>query len=205
MQLLRDYEISCHDLSLKPRDERTLNRVATLAHQLEASGGWNLETNAQTVLSQLCISDTGARMGSLSGGERKRVALAHALVSRPDLLILDEPTTHLDADTIAWFETYLARYAGALLLVTHDRYFLDRVTNRILEIDRGRVQSFAGNYAYYLERKQEQEAQDAAAGERHEALLRRELPWLRRGAKARSTKQKARFQRAQEVQKQPAR
>jgi ABC transport system ATP-binding/permease protein len=205
MQSLRDYEMACHDLSLNPGDERVLNRVATLAHQLEASGAWNLETNAQTVLSQLGILDTGAWMGSLSGGERKRVALAHALVSRPDLLILDEPTNHLDADTIAWFETYLARYAGALLLVTHDRYFLDRVTNRILEIDRGRVQSFAGNYAYYLEKKDEQEARDALAGEKHEALLRRELAWLRRGAKARSTKQKARVQRAQDLQKQPAR
>jgi ABC transport system ATP-binding/permease protein len=205
MQLLRDYEMACHDLSLNSGDERILNRVATLAHQLEASGGWNLETNAQTVLSQLGISDTGARMGSLSGGERKRVALAHALVSRPDLLILDEPTNHLDADTIAWFETYLARYAGALLLVTHDRYFLDRVTNRILEIDRGRVQSFAGAYGYYLEKKEEQETRDATAGEKHEALLRRELAWLRRGARARSTKQKARVQRAQELQKQPSR
>ncbi|MEK6409819.1 MAG: ABC-F family ATP-binding cassette domain-containing protein [Acidobacteriota bacterium] len=205
MRLLRDYEIACHDLSLRPGDERILDRVATLAHQLEAAGAWNLETNAQTVLSQLGIRDTGARMGSLSGGERKRVALAHALVSRPHLLILDEPTNHLDADTIAWFETYLARYAGALLLVTHDRYFLDRVTNRILEIDRGRVQSFAGAYAYYLEKKEEQEAQDAAAGEKQEALLRRELAWLRRGAKARATKQKARVQRAEDLQKQPAR
>ncbi len=205
MQLLRDYEMSCHDLSLNPGNERILDRVATLAHQLEAAGAWNLETNAQTVLSQLGINDTGARMGSLSGGERKRVALAHALVSRPDLLILDEPTNHLDADTIAWFEIYLARYAGALLLVTHDRYFLDRVTNRILEIDRGRVQSFAGNYAYYLEKKEAQETQDAVAGEKQEALARRELAWLRRGAKARSTKQKARVQRAEELQKQPAR
>jgi ATP-binding cassette subfamily F protein uup len=205
MQLLRDYEMACHDLSLNQGNDRILNRVATLAHQLEAAGAWNLETNAQTVLSQLGISDTAARMGSLSGGERKRVALAHALVSRPDLLILDEPTNHLDADTIAWFETYLARYAGALLLVTHDRYFLDRVTNRILEIDRGRVQSFAGNYAYYLEKKEDQETQEAAAGEKREALARRELAWLRRGAKARSTKQKARVQRAEDLQKQPAR
>jgi len=205
MRLLRDYEIACHGLALRPGDERLLDRVATLAHRLEAAGAWNLETNAQTVLSQLGIRDTWARMGSLSGGERKRVALAHALVSRPDLLILDEPTNHLDADTIAWFEAYLARYAGALLLVTHDRYFLDRVTDRILEIDRGRVQSFDGAYAYYLEKKEEQEAQEEAAGEKREALLRRELAWLRRGAKARSTKQKARVQRAEELQKQSVR
>jgi ATP-binding cassette subfamily F protein uup len=204
MRLLREYEVACHDLSLSS-DERTLQRVSTLAHQLEAAGAWNLETNAQTVLTQLGLHDTGARMGALSGGERKRVALAHALVSRPDLLILDEPTNHLDADTIAWFETYLARYSGALLLVTHDRYFLDRVTNRILEIDNSVLQSFDGNYGYYLEKKEEQEARDAVAGEKREALLRRELAWLRRGAKARSTKQKARVQRAEALQKQPVR
>ena len=205
MRLLRDYELACHDLSVQSSDERVLARVSILGHKLEAAGAWNLETNARTVLSQLGISDTGAKMGALSGGERKRVALAHALISRPDLLILDEPTNHLDADTIAWFETYLARYTGALLLVTHDRYFLDRVTNRILEIDRARVQSFAGNYAYYLEKKQEQEVQEAAVSEKQEALLRRELAWLRRGAKARSTKQKARVQRAEELQRQPIR
>ena len=205
MRLLRNYELACHDLSQRPGDERIHDLIATLAHQLEASGAWNLETNARTVLSQLGISDTGARMGALSGGERKRVALAHALVSRPHLLMLDEPTNHLDADTIAWFETYLARYVGSVLLVTHDRYFLDRVTNRILEIDQSRVQSFAGNYAYYLEKKEEQEAQAAVVGEKREALLRRELAWLRRGAKARSTKQKARVQRAEELQKQPTR
>ncbi|HEX8183318.1 MAG TPA: ATP-binding cassette domain-containing protein, partial [Blastocatellia bacterium] len=167
LRLLHDYEKACLDLSLSSeRDERLLDRVAKLAHQLESVGGWNLETNAKTILTQLGITDAAARMSALSGGQRKRVALAHALVSSPDLLILDEPTNHLDADTIAWLETYLARYAGALLVVTHDRYFLDRVTNRIIEIDRGGVQSFAGNYAYYVEKKEEQEARRVAAGEK---------------------------------------
>jgi ATP-binding cassette subfamily F protein uup len=205
LRLLHDYEKACLDLSLSSeRDERLLDRVAKLAHQLESVGGWNLETNAKTILTQLGITDAAARMSALSGGQRKRVALAHALVSSPDLLILDEPTNHLDADTIAWLETYLARYAGALLVVTHDRYFLDRVTNRIIEIDRGGVQSFAGNYAYYVEKKEEQEARRVAAGEKREALLRRELAWLKRGAKARTTKQKARVDRAEELLRQPA-
>ena len=181
----------------------SLIESAKLAHQLEASGAWDMETNAKTVLTQLGITDTGERMESLSGGQRKRVALAKALVARPDLLLLDEPTNHLDADTIAWLETYLARYAGTLLLVTHDRYFLDRVTTRILEIDRSSVQSFAGNYAYYVEKKEEQEAQLSAANAKREALLRRELAWLRRGAKARTTKQKARVGRAEELKQQP--
>jgi ATP-binding cassette subfamily F protein uup len=204
MRLLRDYESACHDLSVRGSDEeRLLDRVARLAHQLEAAGGWDLETNAKTVLTQLGITDTGEQMAALSGGQRKRVMLAKALVARPDLLILDEPTNHLDADTIAWLETYLARYAGTLLLVTHDRYFLDRVTSRILEIDRGRVQSFTGNYAYYVEKKEEQEAQLSAASEKREALLRRELAWLRRGAKARTTKSKARVDRAEELMRQP--
>jgi ATP-binding cassette subfamily F protein uup len=205
MRLLHDYEVACHDLSASGGgDERLLDRVSKLAHQLEAAGGWNLETNAKMVLTQLGITDTAARMSVLSGGQRKRVALAHALVSSPDLLILDEPTNHLDADTISWLETYLARYAGALLLVTHDRYFLDRVTGRIIEIDRGRVQSFAGNYAYYVEKKEEQEAARAAASEKREAMMRRELAWLKRGAKARTTKQKARVDRAEELMRQPS-
>jgi ABC transport system ATP-binding/permease protein len=204
MRLLRDYEKACHELSLRGRDEeRLLDRVAKIAHQLEAAGGWDIETNAKTVLTQLGIHDTDEPMSALSGGQRKRVWLAKALVARPDLLILDEPTNHLDADTIAWLETYLARYAGTLLLVTHDRYFLDRVTNGILEIDRGRVQGFAGNYAYYVEKKEQQEAQLAAASEKREALLRRELVWLRRGAKARTTKEKARVGRVEELQRQP--
>jgi ABC transport system ATP-binding/permease protein len=205
MRLLHDYEMACLDLSLSgKRDQRLLDRVSMLAIELEAAGGWNLETNAKTVLTQLGITDAAARMRDLSGGQRKRVALAHALVLNPDLLILDEPTNHLDADTIAWLEVYLARYAGALIVVTHDRYFLDRVTNRIIEIDRARVQSFGGNYAYYVEKKAEQDARRAVATERREALMRRELAWLKRGAKARTTKQKARVDRAEELLRQPS-
>jgi len=189
MRLLRTYETACHELALRPDDERLLERVSLVAQQLEVAGAWNLETDARTILSQLGLKDVTAKIGSLSGGERKRVALAHALVSKPDLLILDEPTNHLDADTISWFETYLSRYPSAVLLVTHDRYFLDRVTTRILELNRGRVQGFNGNYAYYLEKKEEQEEQLAQESEKQRALLKRELAWLRRGAKARSTKQ----------------
>jgi ATP-binding cassette subfamily F protein uup len=203
-KLLLDYERACQALaSGDGRDERLLNRVSELAHELEASGGWELETNARSILSRLGIQDTNARMGTLSGGQRKRVALAHALISNPQLLILDEPTNHLDAETITWLENYLARYRGALLLVTHDRYFLDRVTGRILEIDRGAVQAFDGNYAYYLERKEEQELARAAEGQKREMLIRRELAWLRRGAKARTRKSKARIDRAESLMAQP--
>ncbi|HEV7842182.1 MAG TPA: ABC-F family ATP-binding cassette domain-containing protein, partial [Pyrinomonadaceae bacterium] len=204
MKLLHDYESACRELGAdKLEDKRLLDRVAGLAHELEASGAWELETNARMVLSRLGISDTNARMCTLSGGQRKRVALAHALIENPDLLILDEPTNHLDAETITWLETYLARYRGALLLVTHDRYFLDRVTNRIMEIDRRSVQMFEGNYAYYLERKEEQESARAAEGQKREMLIRRELAWLRRGAKARTRKSKARIDRAESLMAQP--
>ena len=200
MRLLLDYERACQELGRDEADEqRLLKRVSELAHRLEASGAWELETNARMVLSRLGIQDTAARMGTLSGGQRKRIALARALVANPQLLILDEPTNHLDAETITWLEAYLGRYRGALLLVTHDRYFLDRVTGRILEIDRGAVQAFEGNYAYYLEKKEEQERARAAEGQKREMLIRRELEWLRRGAKARTRKSKARIDRAESL------
>jgi ATP-binding cassette subfamily F protein uup len=204
MQLLRDYETACHVLETSGgMDEKLLAKISELQHQLEQSGGWEIETNARNVLTRLGIHDTTAKMKTLSGGQRKRVALAHQLIVRPDVLILDEPTNHLDADTIEWLETYLARYRGALLLVTHDRYFLDRVTNRIFEIDRGIVQAFGGNYAYYLEKKEEQETLRAVEGHKREQLIKKELAWLRRGAKARTRKSKARVDAATELINQP--
>jgi ATP-binding cassette subfamily F protein uup len=199
-ELLRAYESACHDLEIQGgTDEALLAKVSDLGHELESAGAWEIETNAKTVLTRLGITDVAAPMGTLSGGQRKRVALASSLIGRPDLLILDEPTNHLDADTIEWLESHLARYSGALLLVTHDRYFLDRVTNRIVELDRGAVQRFDGSYSYYLEKKEEQEASRAAEGQKEKMLIRKELAWLRRGAKARTRKSKSRVEAAEEL------
>jgi ATP-binding cassette subfamily F protein uup len=199
LQLIHDYEAACAAVSHDPTNDKLLTRMTDLSHQLDASGAWELETNAKTILAQLGIHDTEQLVGTLSGGQRKRVALAHALITRPDLLILDEPTNHLDAETIQWLEDYLARYSGALFLVTHDRYFLDRVTDHIVEIDRGTTQTFNGNYSYYLEKKAEQETRREVEYEKRKQLMKQELAWLRRGAKARTTKQKARVDRAQEM------
>lgn len=198
LQTLRAYETACHDLAMQGgTDEKLLAQVAEIQHQLELDGTWQLENDAKTILAQLGITDVTAGMDTLSGGQRKRVALAHALVIRPDLLILDEPTNHLDAETVEWLERYLAAFQGALLLVTHDRYFLDRVTNRMLEIERGRVQMFSGNYADYLEKKQEQVERQAVEAQKLKQMARRELEWLRRGPKARTTKARARVERAE--------
>jgi ATP-binding cassette subfamily F protein uup len=204
MQVISDYEAACHDLARHGgTDAKLLERISELQHQLESNGGWEIETNARSVLTRLGIDDTQAKMGELSGGQRKRVALAHELIVKPDILILDEPTNHLDADTIEWLEDYLRRYTGALLLVTHDRYFLDRVTDRIFEIERGAVQSFAGNYAYYLEKKEEQETLRVVESHKREQLIKKELAWLRRGAKARTRKSKHRIAAAHDLMGQP--
>jgi ATP-binding cassette subfamily F protein uup len=200
LDLVREYEEVCAKLAEEGGgDEKLMNRVADLTRLMETSDAWRLETEAKTILARLGVSDLRARMSSLSGGQRKRVALAHSLIIEPDLLIMDEPTNHLDAETVEWLEKYLAGFKGALLLVTHDRYFLDRVTNRMLEIDRGRVQMYAGNYGTYLEKKQEQEERQAVEAQKLKQMARRELEWLRRGPKARTTKAKARIDRANEL------
>ena len=196
MRTIRDYEAICHDVADGKNDAATLQRMSVLQHELEMNGGWEIETNARAVLTKLEINDTAAKMGELSGGQRKRVALAHELIFKPDILILDEPTNHLDADTIEWLEAYLGRYTGMLLLVTHDRYFLDRVTTRIFEVDRGAVQNFSGNYGYYVEKKAEQDELRAVEGHKRDQLIKKELAWLRRGAKARTRKSKHRIEAA---------
>lgn len=157
------------------------------------------EYEAKTLLSQFGISDFEADVRTLSGGQKKRVALAAALIRPVDLLLLDEPTNHIDAQTIALLEEKLGKYRGALMMVTHDRYFLDRVCNRIAEISSGELYLHDGNFSYYLEQKAARLDMENAAARKRSSILRRELEWIRRGAQARSTKQKARIQRFEEM------
>jgi ABC transport system ATP-binding/permease protein len=201
MSLVREYEEISEQLAQSQgADNRLLARLSEVSQQMDRMAAWDLETNAKIVLSQLGIHDFSTRVGDLSGGYRKRIAIASALLSEPDVLLMDEPTNHLDADSVEWLQSYLARYRGALLLVTHDRYFLDTVTNRILEIDRTDLYSYDGNYSYYLEKKALAEDSIASSQRKLAGVLRRELEWLKRGPKARSTKQKARIDRIHTMQ-----
>ena len=156
---------------------------------------WDLESQAKAMLNRLGIPDCNAVMDTLSGGQKKRTALAAVLLSPADLLILDEPTNHLDSEMADWLEDYLKKFKGALFMVTHDRYFLDSVTNRILELDHGKLYSYQTNYEGFLERKAERAEMEQASERKRQSILRTELAWIQRGARARSTKQKGRIQR----------
>ncbi len=203
MTLIREYEQVSKQLAQGEGNEsQLLSRLSSLTEQMDRTNAWDLETQAKIVLTKLGIEDFEACVGTLSGGYRKRIALATALLSTPDVLLMDEPTNHLDAASVEWLQTYLQRFQGALLLITHDRYFLDQVTNRILEIDRGDLYAYSGNYAYYLTKKAEAEEAASSSQQKHAGRLRRELEWLSRGPKARSTKQKARIERIHDMQDQ---
>ena len=198
LNLVYEYELVCKTLEERGCEDRDLiEKMSSLSHELDVHNAWELEATVKAVLGKLGLHDVSATMATLSGGQRKRVALAHALVMPSDALILDEPTNHLDADSVEWLENYLKRYQGAVILVTHDRYFLDRVVNRMIELDGVSANTFSGGYASYLQQKTEQEEQEARAGRKHRALVKQELAWLRTGCKARTTKQKARIQRAE--------
>ena len=156
---------------------------------------WNTESEAKTVLTRLGLFDFTEPIAHLSGGQKKRVALAKALVDPADVLILDEPTNHLDNEMAAWLETYLKKFRGVVIMVTHDRYFLDRVTNKILEISHGKLYSYIANYSEFLEQKEQREEMELASERKRQSVLRMEVEWAKRGCRARSTKQKARLER----------
>ena len=203
MRLVREYEDLSRKIESNQGDlDKLTEKLTFIMEKMDKTDAWELETKAKIILSKLGIKDFDTRVGSLSGGYRKRISLATALLNEPDLLLMDEPTNHLDAESVEWLQDYLNNFRGAMLLITHDRYFLDKVTNRILEIDRGDLYTYAGNYSYYLEKKAEQEASAAKSEHKHRGILRRELEWLKRGPKARSTKQKARIDRIQAMQEQ---
>ncbi len=199
MRLLRAYEQVTARLDAHPDDAQLHADLHALSAEMDRTDGWAAEANAKSILTRLGVTNFDDRVGVLSGGQRKRVALARALIDRADLLILDEPTNHIDAATVAWLEEYLATTPGALLMVTHDRYFLDRVVNRIVELDRRQLVSYAGNYTHFLEARAARHERLADAEARRRNLLRRELEWLRRQPMARGTKQKARKQRVEEM------
>ncbi|MBD2571239.1 ABC-F family ATP-binding cassette domain-containing protein [Anabaena lutea] len=196
MALVREYEELSDKLAHYPEDSLLMSRLSAVIQKMDETGAWELETNAKIILTKLGIADFDVKVGTLSGGYRKRIALATALLAEPDVLLMDEPTNHLDALSVEWLQTYLSRYRGALFLITHDRYFLDKVTNKIIEIDRGDIYTYTGNYSYYLEKKALAEESALSSQRKHQGVLRRELEWLKRGPKARSTKQKARIDRA---------
>lgn len=171
-----------------------------LEHRLEVTQAWHLDTEIKKIAAELHLPPLEQSLGSLSGGELRRVDLAAKLLSHPDVLLLDEPTNHIDTDSVAWIERFLEGYAGACILVTHDRYFLDRVTNRIVEMSHGAMLSFPGNYERFLEYKATVEDVQARTEANRLALIRRELAWYRRGPKARGTKAKARVDRLLDTQ-----
>ena len=173
--------------------EKLMNRQAELQDQIDAANAWELDTKLEIAMDALRTPEGDKKIGVLSGGERRRVALCRLLLQEPDVLLLDEPTNHLDAESVHWLEHHLAQYKGTVIAVTHDRYFLDNVAGWILELDRGEGIPWKGNYSSWLDQKSKRMAQEGKAASKRQKTLERELEWVRQGAKGRQTKQKARL------------
>jgi ABC transport system ATP-binding/permease protein len=194
MQTIRAYMQAIKDENTDPEE------MTKLLGKMEEYRCWNLESEAKAVLNKLGVEDFEREIKTLSGGQKKRVSLASALTNPSDLLVLDEPTNHLDSETISWLENYLNDRDGAIIMITHDRYFLDKVANRIVELDGGKLHEYGGNYSYFLGAKLEREEIEASTYKKKKSLLKKELEWMRKGAKARTTKQKARIQRYESLE-----
>ena len=200
MKLLRSYETVLDETALHPDDAAVQRKLLEVQQQMDQHFAWQLESEAKAVLNRLGITDFNQKMKTLSGGQRKRVALAGVLVRPSDLLILDEPTNHMDNETVAWLEVQLQKRKGALLMVTHDRYFFDRVINRTLELDNGTAYLYTANYSGFLQKRAERRELESAAARKLQNIYRRELAWISRGAEARRTKKKDRVERFAEIE-----
>ena len=195
LKLLHDYEVANLALLSDPDNSQLQEAFQTITEAMNQADAWQIEVKAKTVLTQLGLVNLNQRVGDCSGGEQKRIGIAQVLIAEPDLLILDEPTNHLDINSVQWLEKYLASYKGALLLVTHDRYFLERTVNKIVELRHGRFREYSGNYQAYLEKKATELALEERMQDKQDKLYQAELAWMRKGAKARTTKQQARIER----------
>jgi len=195
MNLLRNYEKTSYDLNKEPNNIKLQKELMVLTEKMDAQKAWSKERELKTILTKLGIVDFNAKIRNLSGGQKKRISLAQALITPTDLLILDEPTNQLDYETITWLEQYLNKRKGALLMVTHDRYFLNRICNGILEVEKGNIYRYKANYEMYCLLKEQREESKQATERKKQSLYKKEEKWMQRGAKARSTKQKARIER----------
>ena len=201
LDVVRRYEEAVQQAEAEPENKTARQKLLALQQEMDSKFAWQMESEAKAVLDKLGITDLQQPMKELSGGQRKRVALAGVLVRPSDLLILDEPTNHMDNETVAWLEEVLQKRKGALLMVTHDRYFFDRVVNRTLEIDGGEGYLYTGNYSLFLQKREERRIAAAGAAQRLRNVYRRELAWISRGAEARRTKSKERIERFNELKK----
>lgn len=199
IQTVRAYEEALIELGENGEDPNVQKRYAKAEEQMNKEDAWTTDTNAKIILQKLGISELDKKINTLSGGQKKRVSLAQVLIDEPDLLLLDEPTNHLDYQAIEWLENYLEQYRGALLMVTHDRYFLDRVANRIFELSFGKLYEYKGNYEAYVLEKAERDRVEVEQEEKRKRLYKQELAWMRAGVQARGTKQQARINRFEDL------
>ena len=199
IKTVKNYELALAALSENGLDEGVQRRYTQAEEAMNKQDAWTADTNAKIILQKLGIPTLEKKIGELSGGQLKRVSLAQVLIEAPDLLLLDEPTNHLDYETIEWLENFLNNYRGAVLMVTHDRYFLDRVTNRIFELSFGKLYEYKGNYETYVMEKAERERVAVEQEEKRKRLFKQELAWMRAGVQARGTKQQARIDRFQDL------
>ena len=199
VKIVRRYEKALLELQLSGDDPAIQKEFEHAQEAMTEHDAWLTDTNAKIILQRLGIQELDKKMKELSGGQKKRVGLAQVLIDEPDLLLLDEPTNHLDYQTIEWLEGYLKQYRGSLVMVTHDRYFLDRVSNRIFELAFGQLHEYKGNYEEYLIARSERERVEEDQEGKRKQLFKQELAWMRAGAKARTTKQQARIGRFEEL------